>query len=280
MANTQPQARDVTDAEIAVYREQGWARLDDFISPQFAAELLAGVTETMGEVDAERERIEMNALRDHKRGGRPMDAVYWRDYHFIARDDRREPFYSFVFGEQLGHNAQRLMGRKVGVRYHQDLVAAKQPRGEAIGSGATLWHQDFPTLPFDRGGSLAFWIALDDVPAERGAMRFLNRSHHAGPLGRNLGKKVDLLEWYPDLAKQYELSNPLDLKAGDATVHNALCVHFAPENTTDQVRWAYIIAYFPADALYTGAQNHNFDSIGLEVNQPLEHANFPVVYSP
>ena len=40
------------------------------------------------------------------------------------------------------------------------------------------------SLPFDRVGGLAFWVALDDVPAERGTMRFLSGSQRQGCLGR------------------------------------------------------------------------------------------------
>ena len=49
-------------------------------------------------------------------------------------------------------------------------------------------------------------------------------------------------------------------------------------DTTDRERWAYIFSYFPADTLYTGAQNHNFDGIGLQPNRVIEHPRFPQVY--
>ena len=48
------------------------------------------------------------------------------------------------------------------------------------------------------------------------------------------------------------ISPPLDLRAGDVTVHDALTVHSAPENETDSIRWVYSITWFPAETLYTG----------------------------
>jgi ectoine hydroxylase-related dioxygenase (phytanoyl-CoA dioxygenase family) len=74
------------------------------------------------------------------------------------------------------------------------------------------------------------------------------------------------------------MSPPLHLKAGDATVHSVLVGHGASENQTDEPRWAYICAYIPGDALYTGAPNYNYDGIGLEVNKPIDHPRFPILY--
>jgi len=51
----------------------------------------------------------------------------------------------------------------------------------------------------------------------------------------------------------YAISPPLHLRPGDATIHDLSLVHSAPENATDDVRWVYAIAVFPADALYTVA---------------------------
>jgi hypothetical protein len=39
----------------------------------------------------------------------------------------------------------------------------------------------------------------------------------------------------------------------------------------------YIIAFIPGDTLYTGA-HHNFDGLGLTVNEPIRHERFPTVY--
>ena len=55
-------------------------------------------------------------------------------------------------------------------------------------------------------------------------------------------------------------------------------IHSAPENTTPEPRWAYIIAFIPADTLYTGAAHHNFDGLELEINEPIRHPRFPIVY--
>lgn len=269
--------RDVTDAEVEHYAEHGWVKLEGLLSPELTHALLTESQRLLATAP-EDDGADTGNLSTGKRGGRVVDVGTWQDYHFLARDDHVQPFHSLAFSRELGHAAQRLIGRQVPVRYHADMLACKMPVGQA-GDARTAWHQDFPIFPFDRYGSLAFWIALNDVPPQRGSMRFLDGSQREGPMGRCLVAGGDLLAEYPSLADKYPVSPPLHLAAGDATVHHAGVVHGAPQNTTTEPRWALILAYFPDDALYTGASHHNFNDKGLALNGRFEHPDFPIVYS-
>jgi hypothetical protein len=269
--------RDVTDDEGAFFRENGWVKLEGLMSPGLAAGMLEAVRDLLldakGDVPADLTDLPKDPAE------RIFDAGQWRDWHFPARDDHMEPLHGVVFSRQIGRNTARLLGREVGVNYHADLLAVKMPAGHAS-SLPTTWHQDWINFPFDRVGFLTFWIALDDISAEQGAMRFLSGSHKEGPLGRrNFGDASDVVEYYPTLRERYELSPPLELSAGDATVHTGLVVHSAPENATDRPRWAFVTSYHPADTCYTGAPHHIFaQSLGLEVGQPIRHPLFPTIY--
>jgi hypothetical protein len=275
--------RELTDAEVATYRENGWVKLERFVSPELADQLLAGAKELMGEepgaVDEREGHGGHKAVYESsvKRGGKVQDIGYWQDYHFPARDDGIEPHRSLVFSHEIGRAAQRLMARDVPIRYSSDLLACKMPAGRA-GGGPTEWHQDYASAPVDRNGGLAFWIALVDVTAEMGTMQFLNGSHRAGCLGRTRVQGKGVTDYYPELRDRYALSEPLALKAGDATAHHNLVCHGAPENHTDRPRWGYIVAFFPGDVLFTGATHHNFDGLGLQINKELDHPSFPVIY--
>lgn len=266
--------REVTTAEAAQYRENGWVKLERFISPELAAEMLRAARDLVEpQLGAEQEASFNKGLRLEKLGGRVQNLDYWQDYHYVARDDGLEPFHSLVYSREIGLAAQRLIGREVGVRYSSDILAVKMPSGEP-GSAPTDSHQDISSLPFDRIGPLTIWLALNDLTPEHGTMRFLSGSTRAGNLGRTRAIGKGTLEYYPEMLDAYETSPPMALAAGDATVHNAQVIHWAPENTTTEPRWGYIMAYFPDDALYTGAPNHNFDGIGLELNKPFEHDRF------
>jgi hypothetical protein len=267
--------RDVTDAEVEHYQQKGWAKLDGLISAELAAEILATVRAEIegGGVD---ERDISTYTNDRRGVG---DRRQWRDLRFPARDNGLEPLASLVFGKEIGRNAQRLIGREVPVNYHADIIAVKMPQGH-VASQPTGWHQDWVNFPFDRVGFLSFWIALEDMPPERGVMRFLDGSHHAGPLGRmGIDAETDLTTHYDGLLERYPISPEFGLKAGDATVHDAMVVHGAPENSTDKPRFAAILSYHPADTCFTGAPHYIFTpELGLEPGKPIKHDLFRVVY--
>jgi ectoine hydroxylase-related dioxygenase (phytanoyl-CoA dioxygenase family) len=265
--------RDVTDGETRFYEDNGWVFLKELIPPQLAVAMLEAVRSEIA--GAEADLVE----GQHVQGGHIRDRADRRDWHFIGRDDRVEPFRSLIYSAQTGRNARQLIGREVPVNYHADLMAVKMPEGHAA-SKPTGWHQDWVNFPFDRVGFMTFWIALDDIPPERGSMRFLSGSHRAGPLGKmGLLGGTEVTDYYPDLVDEYPMSPPLTMEAGDATAHNGMVVHGAPENSTNEPRWAFIASYHPADTCYTGAPHHIFTAnIGLEVGKPIKAAIFRPVY--
>jgi len=263
----------VTGDEISFYRDNGWAYLPGFLSPDIAAEMLEYVEERLGK-DGRR--------MDQPAGAKALltESDRWRDLRFLARDEHVEPFRSLVFSKELGENAQRMIGRneRIDIRYDVDGILLKVPQG-AMASGETGWHQDFPNLSQDRVGYCVFWFALNDIPPERGSMRFLSGSHREGPLGRTLRGGLDLVTQFPEIADRNPISPPLNLKAGDATCHHSLVVHSAPPNMTDIPRWGYGLGYFPNDVCYTGAQFAHTDNLGLPIGGPIDHPHFPIVWS-
>ncbi|WP_205315384.1 phytanoyl-CoA dioxygenase family protein, partial [Nonomuraea lactucae] len=182
-----------------------------------------------------------------------------------------EAFRALATSAAMGRNAARLLRGVRAVRIQVTNLLVKEP-GE---HGATEFHQDFPWMPMDRSAMLTIWLALADVPADMGSLRFYSGSHRCGVLGRSFTRAGDdQLTQHPWL-KELELSPPLDLQAGDATAHHALTVHGAPANHRDTARLSFTATYFDADALYTGLPYRQTDGLGLEVNRPFEHPRFP-----
>jgi len=263
--------RRVNASEVEHYRDNGWAYLPGFLDSDVASEMLKYLEERLGK-DGTR--------ADQPPGAKAIltESDRWRDLRFLAREEHIEPFDSLCFSEAMGENARLMMDRDIDVRYDVDGVLLKMPQGE-FASGPTGWHQDFPNLSHDRVGYLVFWFALNDVPPERGSMRFLSGSQREGPLGRTLRSGLDLVTQYPSLNEKYEMSPPLDLRAGDATCHHGLVVHSAPPNSTTTPRWGYGVGYFPNDVCYTGAAFAHTDDLGLSIGSELDHPNFPLVWT-
>jgi hypothetical protein len=250
--------RDVTDHEVDFFRENGWARLPRLVEP--------------GRVRVLRDRA-LGYLRARPRERTTLvDRAFGQSRDIAETDDA---FHELAFDPAMGRCATRFL-RGVGrVRIQVTNLLIKEP-GDG-GHGATEFHQDFPWMPMDRSAMLTVWLALVDVPAEMGSLRFCNGSHRSGTLGRSFTRDGDdQLTQHPWL-KELELSPPLDLKAGDATVHHSLTVHGAGANRVDTPRLSFTVTYFDADALYTGTPYRQTDGLGLQVNRPFDHPRFPVV---
>jgi len=257
--------REVTDAEIAFYREHGWARFERLIAPELAM--------------AARAAVEARLLERAEDDARITEGSLWRGWYFPGRDDGIEPIRSLAFSAALGRNAKRLVGRDVAIRYVADNLLVKMPSGH-LASAPTGFHQDLVNFPFDRAGFLTFWIALDEVTPAQGALRFYDGSHKLGKLTQTSPREgPSVPELHPELAERCPLSPPLHLQPGDATVHSALTVHGAPENATERPRWGLQLGYFPDDTRYTGAQFPGLfgPDMGLTTGEPFRHPNFPIV---
>ncbi|WP_214326743.1 phytanoyl-CoA dioxygenase family protein [Nonomuraea sediminis] len=244
--------RHATDDEVAFFDSHGWVRLAGLVDP--------------GTVAALRERATTYLEARGREHRTLVDQAFGQSRDIAQTDDLFN-----AAARAMGGNAVRLLRGVEAVRIQVTNLLVKEP-GE---HRATEFHQDFPWMPMDRSAMLTVWLALVDVPADMGSLRFYNGSHRYGLLGRSFTRAGDdQLTQHPWL-KELELSPPLDLKAGDATVHHALTVHGAPANQRDTPRLSFTVTYFDADALYTGMPYQQTDGLGLEANKPFDHARFP-----
>lgn len=263
---SQPSIREVTDEEVDHYRLNGWVKLEKLF-PLWAVEgLLRRAQSRMGMEPQTVSRLDPNE--------RIKDEYGWYS-RWDGCSHADEWIHELSHSRALAKVASRLMNGPV--RFYFDHVFVKIP---AIMQGtATPWHQDLPHHPLDRQGALTIWTPLVDCPPEMGTMRFLNGSHKAGLFGRFLNRRddVSLVDEYPWVLDDFELSPEIHLRPGDATVHNLAVVHYAPPNTTDKPRWVYANQWMPPSARFTGAPNHRTEGLGLEIDKPLDHPRFPIV---
>jgi ectoine hydroxylase-related dioxygenase (phytanoyl-CoA dioxygenase family) len=256
---------------VDAFWKEGWVRLPALISTELAGDLLTRAKKLMGgDADAH-----------EPRPGIDWDWSWFQDYQRPSNDD--EGFAATALASAFGRNAARLLGRESSIRLVAEDLAVKMPVDRSSGRGqATAYHQDGLGQPWDRN-ALNFWIALDEIRPEQGSLQFYSGSHTLGALGHqapgNDERSQPIDEIWPRL-KQCPLSSPTHLQPGDATAHMSFVVHGAPANTGDRPRWAYILSYVPGDALYTGLPCPVTDPLDLEINKPLDHPSFPVVYTP
>lgn len=269
--------RAVTDDEVAHLRDHGWVRLNQLISPGVAAPLLERAKAIMGS----------DATQHVAREGIDSPTNPWQDRHNIIEDD--PCFASVGLSEEMGANAQRLMRRNIGVLLYNNALAVKigSKQGSSVpASPPTPFHQDGAGYPMDRCGVVSFWIALDHLTPEMGLPRYVDRSHHLGPLGNmNRGGYIegDLFDVYPEL-RQMPLTEPMEFQPGDAAVHSMFTLHNAPPNEGDRPRWAFLVRYIPSDTVYTGAITGSQATLrkiaraGLVAGDAFDGPEYPLVF--
>ncbi|MEM7029477.1 MAG: phytanoyl-CoA dioxygenase family protein [Chloroflexota bacterium] len=182
----------------------------------------------------------------------------------------------FVYGFRFADLARQLM-EVDGVRLWFDQALYKEPGGRL-----TDYHQDagfWPVHPAEK--TITIWMALVDVPRERGCMAFASESHKLAPDTEFIDifaaeKEIELAsnvqtydwEWVP-------------LASGDCTFHSGMLYHRAGANQTDVMREAMTIVYMTHDAVYDWpdsnprADRHQFVTSGIKRGDILEHPLTP-----
>lgn len=127
------------------------------------------------------------------------------------------------------------------VRVFHDHLIVKPPHG-----GSTIpWHRDLPNWPVGEPRGVSCWLALDDVPAESGAMRFMPGAHKAP-----ITPSIDFLNEAKDWGERASEAVAVPVCAGDAVFHHCLSWHTSPPNRTAAWRRAYITIYIDATCTY------------------------------
>ncbi len=159
------------------------------------------------------------------------------------------------------------------LRLWHDHCLAKAPRNGA----STEFHQDQPYWPhLDSLQPISVWIALQDVPVERGCMSFIPGSQQLTELGASdLTDAGGLIALHPELAWQPRVTIPL--RAGDVTFHHGRTAHRANANDTDEYRVAHTVIYMPRTTRFSGASHCVTDPLCLAVGEVIAGDLFPEV---
>jgi ectoine hydroxylase-related dioxygenase (phytanoyl-CoA dioxygenase family) len=247
-------AQNLPDDLVQTYRERGFIGLPGVISKTEAARFHTAALEAS-------QRLESFA--------KGKSAPVFTQLVNVWRED--PVLKELTFHPNLAAIAERLAG--VALRLWHDHVLIKQPHNAA----PTEFHQDQPYWPHLNGNlqhSLSAWVALCDVPVEKGCMTFIEKSQqYTGLRPQDLTDAGDLLGLCPDLA--FSPRTTLPLRAGDCTFHNCWTAHMATPNFTDTARVAQIIIYMDADTTYSGARHPVTDPLNLKYGVTLQGEFFP-----
>ena len=253
MTTTDPTtAVQLSEETISAYRRDGVVRIRNIITADEAARFRDAAAAAGG------------YAKDNSAG-----SAIFNQYVNVWRHD--DVLRELTLDSRLAAAATALAG--VPLRIWHDQLLIKPPHNGA----ATEFHQDAPYWP--HAGSrhaLSAWVALVDVPVERGCMTFIPGSqNHQDLRAQDLSDRDDLFRAAPEL--RWEERKTIPLQAGDCTFHNAYLAHSATPNLTDDPRFAHVNIYFDAETTYTGDSHVVTDGLGLTVGRPFDHELLPRV---
>jgi phytanoyl-CoA hydroxylase len=249
-------ARNITPQIIDQYRHDGFVRVPNVISKDEAAYFYQAARRLVDEADAKR------------------DAGAGRIFAQLVNVWQHDPIMcKLTCHANIGQVAQVLAGGPL--RLWHDHILCKMPHNKA----ATEFHQDQPYWPHANcADPISAWIALCDVPVERGCMTFIPESHrHTHLPAQNLADSRSLLSICPEL--EYAPRVTVPLKAGDCTFHHGRCAHMATANLTDLPRIAHVVIFMAQSTTYRKQGHIVTDPLELEDGDPLDGPLFPAVSS-
>ena len=247
--------RTLTRQMIERYRRQGFIRLRGVLSEAEAQSYHEAALALSQEI---------NNYASGYGGGNVFHQIVnvWRHDLVLRR---------LTFHPNISALAQKLAG--VDLKLWHDQVLIKRPRNAV----PTQFHQDQPY--WSHGNSpnpITAWIALCDVPVERGCMTFIPESHLKTDLPeQHLNDPRSLFTICPELEYYPRVTVPL--KAGDCTFHHGRCAHMATPNLTDLPRMAHVVIYMAADTRYRKITHLLTDPLELTDGAPLDGPLFPTV---
>lgn len=215
----------LTPEQIERYREQGYIKLKNVLSPE--------VIEFYG-------REITRLVKELNRQMKPMEerTTYEKAFLQVINLWRKsEVVKQFCFSQRLARIAAELMGVE-GVRIYHDQALYKEP-----GGGITPWHADQYYWPVHNEHTTTVWVPLQETPMELGPLAFCVGSQHYEQ-GRQLAisdeSERQLHQSFKD--QNYPVDNgPFEL--GEVSYHMGWTFHRAGGNSSDRPRAVMTVIY-------------------------------------
>lgn len=219
--------RTVAVADVDAYRRDGHVLLREVASPAEVAAYRGVIRSTTLRLSQE-----SRPLEDRDTYGKAFLQVpnLWRHSDDVAQ---------FVLASRYARIAADLLGVDR-VRIYHDQALFKEP-----GGGYTPWHQDAMYWPLDGRRCLTMWMPLVDVTPDMGGLCFASGTSAAGPMSDVTISDASEEHFQQLLADgSFAVSEPVPMRAGDATFHAGWTVHKALPNDSATAREVMTIIWF------------------------------------
>jgi ectoine hydroxylase-related dioxygenase (phytanoyl-CoA dioxygenase family) len=229
----------LTPDQVRSYRENGFIRLKNVLSPETIRAYAPEIT---------RKVHELNTLHLPMEQRSTYQKAFLQVMNLWTKSDVVK---EFAFSRRLARIAAELMGTR-GVRMYHDQALYKEGRG-----GFTPWHADQYYWPMASEHTVTVWIPLQATPLELGPLAFAPRSHRHD-LGRDLqisDQSEAKIEKKLLAANLGQVEDAFEL--GEVSFHSGWTFHRAGRNLTDRPREVMTIIYMDSEMRLAAPRNDN-----------------------
>ncbi|NJL30347.1 MAG: phytanoyl-CoA dioxygenase family protein [Phycisphaerales bacterium] len=219
------QPMTLTPDQVSTFREQGFIKLKNVLSPQVLECYGSEITRLVLTLNTNTTPLEQ---RNTYQKAFLQVMNLWRHSEVVKE---------FVFSKRLAKLAADLMGVR-GIRLYHDQALYKEP-----GGGITPWHADQFYWPLSNSNTVTIWIPLQATSMDMGPLAFSVGSHKV-PLGRNLGISDESEKIISKTLLESGLplvDTPFDL--GEVSFHYGWTFHRAGPNQSTQPRKVMTVIY-------------------------------------
>ena len=208
---------------------------------------------------------------------------FFTDHHMSRRN---AAFREFMLSSPAGKLAAALL-RSGKLNLLDEHLLVKEPGTEV----PTYWHHDLPYFNISWEDFASFWIPLDPVTADTGAMKFVPGSHRWGKLFKPIligtGREAEGADPFdgpvPDIDADPQKYNVtmFEMARGDALFFHAATLHAAEPNRSPGVRRRALSLRYGGDRTtweprsYVPSRPEKSD---LVPGGPLDSDDYPVVW--
>jgi len=115
------------------------------------------------------------------------------------------------------------------------------------------WHQDGQYWPIRPLATCSVWIALDDVDADNGCMRYIPGSHlRERVYTHRVSDRPGLVLNQEVVADEFDARTARDdvLRAGEFSLHDVYLIHGSNPNRSQRRRAGFVVRYMPASSVF------------------------------
>lgn len=218
----------ITEAHKRQYQSDGYFIVENAIPDEHLAILRNACDTLIDCMHREMDRLGTDHIHISHRG---------RRYHIAKKHDEVPSLREYIFGELMADVCRATIGPNAFLFYDQYVVKAAE-QGSRFS-----WHQDSGYLDFPHPPYVTVWAAVDDMTIDNGTAWILPTSTlgiHTRVEHRKDSDSGDRIGYFGE-----ERGIPAVVPAGSLVVFSSVTFHRSGQNTTDQMRRAYVTQYSP-----------------------------------